>query len=138
MDNIEQSAETTEPVKAEVGASEVADTSNDVEFSDTPNEDVNKADDRKQEPQTPNTPKESEKKENKPQKTNSDYARERRKAEREAELKKVRNEAIIETLGGENPYTHEKMEDEADVQEYLTMKEIEKSGIRYYIRLHKS
>jgi hypothetical protein len=128
MENIEQSAETTEPVNTEVGASEVADTSNDVEFSDTPNEDVNKADDGKQEPQTPSTPKESENKENKPQKTNSDYARERRKAEREAEIKKVRNEAIIETLGGENPYTHEKMEDEADVQEYLTMKEIEKSG----------
>lgn len=135
MDNIEEkSAQTTETeaVTPEVGASEVADTSNDVQFSDTSTDGENKDAQVNKMPEAQKTPEESVNTENKTQKTNSDYARERRKAEREAELNKVRNEtrtkSIIEALDGENPYTHEKMEDEADVQEYLTMKEIEKSG----------
>lgn len=59
---------------------------------------------------------------------NSEFARKRREAERQKELKDVRDKTIIETLGGKNPYTDEPMTDSLDVEEYLTMKEIEKNG----------
>ena len=63
---------------------------------------------------------------------NSQNARRRREAERQAELKRAadeaREQAIIETLGGINPYTNEEMKDSADVKEYLTMREIERNG----------
>ena len=63
---------------------------------------------------------------------NAENARRRREAERKAELEKARQEAreaaIIETLGGKNPYTNEEMKDSADVREYLAMREIEKEG----------
>ena len=63
---------------------------------------------------------------------NSENARRRREAERQAELKRVeaetREKAIIEDLNGKNPYTNEPMKDRADVEEYLLMKEIENNG----------
>lgn len=109
--------ETKEAVKApEVnnGASENSDAStkedvNDVEFTDTDKEE---------------TPKSEEKK---PQ-DNSENARRRREAERQAELKKQRYETIKEITDGVNPYTNEPMEDEVDIEEYLAMKEIAKKG----------
>lgn len=66
--------------------------------------------------------------------------RERQKAQRDAkakaqeeqrkrELEEVRFNAIKETLGGVNPYTKTKIEDEYDMKEYLTMKEMEKEGL---------
>lgn len=66
--------------------------------------------------------------------------RERQKAQRDAkakaqeeqrkrELEEVRFNAIKETLGGINPYTKTKIEDEYDMKEYLTMKEMEKEGL---------
>lgn len=68
----------------------------------------------------------------KPTQDNSANARRRREAERKAELDKARQtareQAIIETLGGKNPYTNEDMKDSTDVEEYLLMKEIEKNG----------
>ena len=78
-DILNQPAETTEVEVDETlneGTSEVAGTSNEVEFTNSDNEEV-------------------EEKVNKPQKTNADYARERRKAEHEKALKQARNEAII-------------------------------------------
>lgn len=70
------------------------------------------------------------KKEEKPltKEQNSENARRRREAERQKEIQAAREQAIIETLGGKNPYTNEEMKDSADVQEYLTMKEIESQG----------
>lgn len=63
---------------------------------------------------------------------NSENARRRREAERKAELEKARREAreaaIIETLGGKNPYTGEEIKDSTDVAEYLNMRDIEKAG----------
>lgn len=59
---------------------------------------------------------------------NSENARRRREAERQKELKELRETTIIETLGGKNPYTGGEMKDSADVEEYLAMKEIEKNG----------
>jgi hypothetical protein len=63
-------------------------------------------------------------------KTNSYQAQKRR--EREAREEKLKKEAfvkgMIEALGGENPYTGEKIEDSADVDEYLMMRELEKQG----------
>lgn len=70
-------------------------------------------------------------KEEKPKQTNeqnSENARRRRENERQRELKEAREKAIIETLGGKNPFTGESMTDSFDVEEYLAMKEIEKNG----------
>ena len=50
-------------------------------------------------------------------------------AQRKRELEEVRFNAIKETLGGINPYTHEKIEDKYDMEEYLTMKEMESKGL---------
>lgn len=126
-DTKEQSAQTTENVDntTEVGASEVADTSkeNEVEFTNT-NDDEGK--DKESQTDTEDKPKSESK--DKPQKTNADYARERRAAEQKKALEKARYDAIIEALDGKNPYTNEEMVDKADVEEYLNMKEIEKQG----------
>lgn len=59
---------------------------------------------------------------------NAEYARQRREAERQAELKSTREKAIIEALRGKNPYTNEEMKDSADVEEYLAMREIDDNG----------
>lgn len=58
----------------------------------------------------------------------SENARRRREAERQKELREVRLKAVIETLGGKNPYTGEEIADEADVQEYFTMRDVSARG----------
>lgn len=60
--------------------------------------------------------------------TNAEFARKRREAERQRELTETRNKAIIDALGGKNPYTGGDMKDAEDVAEFLTMQEIEKKG----------
>ena len=114
MSEENKTAETT--VNAEVDShadvTETGENQNDTEFTDTADG---------QQTEKPQTKEE-----------NSQNARRRREAERQAELKKTaeeaREKAIIETLGGKNPYTDEEMKDSADVKEYLTMREIEKNG----------
>lgn len=59
---------------------------------------------------------------------NAENARRRREAERQRELAEARNSAIIEALGGKNPYTDGEMKDAEDVREFLAMQEIEKNG----------
>lgn len=59
---------------------------------------------------------------------NAENARRRRDAERQKELRKLREKTIIEALGGKNPYTGEEMKDSLDVEEFETMREIEKNG----------
>ena len=59
---------------------------------------------------------------------NAENARRRREAERQRELAETRNKAIIEALGGKNPYTDGEMKDAEDVREFLVMREIEKNG----------
>ena len=61
------------------------------------------------------------------------HAQKRREAEQRArELEEVKRQAkmegLKEGLGGKNPYTDSPIEDDIDLQTYLTMKEIEKSG----------
>ena len=58
----------------------------------------------------------------------SEYAERRREAERQAAIKEAREKAIIEALGGINPYTEEEMKDSADVEEFLIMQSIKKNG----------
>lgn len=74
---------------------------------------------------------------------NAKFAKERREREqkqkeikdkeletqRKRELEEVRFNAIKETLGGVNPYTKTKIEDKYDMEEYLTMKEMESKGL---------
>ena len=110
-----KTAETTvnTEVDSHADVTETSESLNDADFADT-------AKDEQDEPK-PQT-----------KEQNSQNARRRREAERQAELKRAadeaREKAIIETLGGKNPYTNEDMKDSADVKEYLTMREIEKNG----------
>lgn len=74
--------------------------------------------------------KEETKPEEKPKQTpeeNAKFARERREAEKTAEIERVRIQSIIEAVEV-NPYTDEPIKDAEDVKEYLTMKEIKKNG----------
>lgn len=109
-----KTAETTvnTEVDSHADVTEKSETQNDAEFIDTA--------DGQQEEKTQT------------KEQNSQNARRRREAERQAEIKRAadeaREKAIIETLGGKNPYTNEEMNDSADVKEYLTMREIEKNG----------
>ena len=133
MDNNEQnSAQTTaDEVKDNLpdGTTETADSSNDAVFTDTTEDNNSDNSGDKGTDKNTDADKSADKQSSdKQQKTNADYARERRKAEQEKALKQERYKTIIEVLNGENPYTHEKLEDDADVEEYLNMKEIEKSG----------
>lgn len=59
---------------------------------------------------------------------NREYARKRRESENARKIEEARVNAVIETLGGVNPYTNDKMTDATDVEEYLLMKRIEKEG----------
>lgn len=59
---------------------------------------------------------------------NREYARRRRESEQKRKIEETRVQAVIDTLGGVNPYTHEKVTDAADVEEYLLMKRIETNG----------
>lgn len=132
MSEIEKTAETNieqEP-NSEVNANynvvgEIADTNeeqpevNDIEFTDTKaeeNDDSKKPEEKKIQSNA----------------QNAEYARKRREAERKAELEKAREEAryntLIELTNGINPYTQEEIKDKVDVDKYLAMKEIEKSG----------
>ena len=64
----------------------------------------------------------------------------RREAERRAELQRIREEAIIDALGGVNPYTGEDMKDSEDVAQYLEMREIKARGgdpVGEFAKYHK-
>jgi hypothetical protein len=58
--------------------------------------------------------------------------RREREAKEEAIRKKIEQESyrkgIVDAVGGVNPYTGEKIQDEADIDEYLLMKKLEKEG----------
>ena len=71
----------------------------------------------------------------------AEHARKRRAYEkRQAELKEARESAIIEALGGKNPYTGGEIKDSADVEEFLAMRDIEKKGgdpVSDFAKFHK-
>lgn len=119
-----KTAQTTENTEVDSHADVDKDTEtlNDVEFIDNSDSDTPQGGDAKKETEEQPQTKEQ----------NSENARRRREAERKAELERerqtAREQAIIETLNGKNPYTGEEMKDSTDVQEYLTMREIEKNG----------
>lgn len=122
---IDEAKATNKAAKAvDNGASENSDASNkenvnEVEFTDS-----------KKPEETPAKEEETNKTTEEPKKTqdNSENARRRREAERQAELKKTRYDAIKEAVDGINPYTNKAIVDDLDVEEYLAMKEIKKSG----------
>lgn len=59
---------------------------------------------------------------------NREQARRRREIERQQALEKRELETAIRITGGLNPFTYEKIEDRADLDEFYLMKEIEKNG----------
>lgn len=108
-----QTAQETIDAEATNGVDEHADINNEESVNDASFEDSQS---------------EAEEKPKQTQEQNSENARRRREAERQKELKQAREQAIIETLGGVNPFTNEPMTDSIDVEEYLAMKEISKNG----------
>lgn len=58
--------------------------------------------------------------------------RREREAKEEAIRKRIEQESyrkgIVDAVGGVNPYTHEEIKDEADIDEYLLMRKLEKEG----------
>lgn len=72
----------------------------------------------------------------------SKFAQQRReKEEREKEIEKVKKEAykqaLIDSVDGVNPYTGDKIEDQHDIDEFLTMREMEKKGLDPIADYHK-
>ena len=131
LTNVEEPQAETEQTKTEDVAESKEQVSNDtLGASDTSVADVEQ---KKEE--TPVKDVETEQKTTKtPQskEENSAFARQRREKEEAEKLSKAREEArvqaVIDTLGGINPYTQEKMVDAEDVNEYLLMKKIETQG----------
>lgn len=113
-----KTAETNEEVTSvgsDADAGQNMEETNELEFTDTAEED---AKGKEQEAQ--------DKQQTKAQ--NAENARRRREAERQKAIQEAREQAIIQTLKGVNPYTNEKMVDSEDVAEYLMMREIEDKG----------
>jgi len=125
--------ETTDTTKTDVAEK----TENDL-FSDTDENDV-KQEDTKTDPkkstdegQPDGEEEESSKRQSR--EDNRKYAEMRREKERqEKERQEIERKAyrkgLIEAINGVNPYTNKKIEDDFDVEEYMTMREIEKDGL---------
>lgn len=80
------------------------------------------------------------KKEMQTKEQNAENARRRREAQKQKEIREMRDKTIISTLRGKNPYTNEEMKDSLDVEEYLAMREIEENGgdpVEDYNRVRK-
>ena len=130
---MEKSAETNIDEKViDESLVEVAETLDEKETSDAVFKDTEK-EQEKEEPKKEvkeEEPKKEAKEEKKEQskETNAEFARRRRERELQEKIKKAKEEAIIEALGGINPYTQQEIKDSYDIQEYLNMKAIEKEG----------
>lgn len=119
--------------EVEVSESETnLDTESDEEadFSDTSEEEQTETLDKDKAKQEPNKEK------------NSKFAQQRREKEaREKEIEEIKQkaytQALVDSVNGVNPYTGDKIEDEHDIQEYLTMREIEKKGLDPISDYHK-
>lgn len=61
-------------------------------------------------------------------KRNAEQAALRREREKQEAINKAKFDTIIEITGGKNPFTDEDITDQADMDEYLLMKKIEKDG----------
>lgn len=69
---------------------------------------------------------------------NQAYAELRRQQEQIEKLKKeAYNKGLIESVRGVNPYTNEPIKSNYDVQEFLTMREIEEKGLDPIVDYHK-
>ena len=110
--------------KTDAGAEEATGEST-VSFEDTSNVD---ADNEQAENKSDEKPATDDKGKKARGEKNAKIAEKRREAERARELKETREKAIIEALGGKNPYTGRPMKDGDDVAEFLSMQEIEKKG----------
>lgn len=80
--------------------------------------------------------------EDKSQEQNFNSYQAQKRREREAREERIKQDAytkgMIEALGGENPYTGEKIEDASDVEEYLMMKDLERQGKDPLADFHKA
>ena len=119
---IENTTAQTTAEYAEVGTDAGADVTPEEQINDTDFEDGSPAEDHAQDPATG-----GEKPTQKGVKS-SEHAQRRREAEQQQALREARVQATIDALRGINPYTDKPMKDAADVDEFLTMREIEKNG----------
>lgn len=84
----------------------------------------------------------AEKEKQQSKKDNERFARERREKEaKEREIKEVERKAyekgLVEAVNGVNPYTNEPITDSHDIQEFLTMREIDRKGLDPIADYHK-
>lgn len=98
--------------------------------------DAEKPNEKKADETTADTKKADEEKERIAQskKDNERFAKERREKEaKEKALKEVEHKAyikgLLESVDNKNPFTNEEIVDEHDIQEYLTMREMDKKGL---------
>lgn len=130
---MEKSAETNIDEKViDESLVEVAETLDEKETSDAVFKDTEKSEKEDPKKEVKEEPKKDVKEEKHKQEqskeVNSEFARRRREQELQEKIKKAKEEAIIEALGGINPYTQQEIKDSYDIQEYLNMKAIEKEG----------
>jgi hypothetical protein len=145
-ENIERTAQTSEDNAPQDGTADTVNTTDDTEIElqneqddetqgqdgetdDTDTVDDDESGDGKADEPTADDPTAKKSRRDLPpeeQERNAIFAQKKREAEAREEARK---ETILEITGGVNPYTQEKMEDSEDIQEYLTMKEIEKAGL---------
>ena len=131
---MEKSAETNIDEKViDESLVEVAETldekeTSDAVFKDTETEQVKEEEPKKDVKEEEPKKEAKEEKQEQSKEVNAEFARRRRERELQEKIKKAREEAIVEALGGINPYTQQEIKDSYDIQEYLNMKAIEKEG----------
>lgn len=145
--NVTPDSKTEKPiVKEEVKtpASTTTETKNETNEKFDNTEDQNKSNEKKADETTADTKKADEEKERIAQskKDNERFAKERREREaKEKALKEVEHKAyvkgLLESVDNKNPFTNEAIVDEHDIQEYLTMREMDKKGLDPIADYHK-
>lgn len=127
MDENEEMLEDVDEINEETSEANEQD---DAEFSETGEEETGLAEPSQTE--SGNAKVEAEKKAKTEQDSFQAEKRKQREEKERAIRKRIEEEAykkgIVEAVGGVNPYTGEEMKDSADIEEFLTMREIERSG----------
>ena len=140
MDEEKLTAETSEEISqvgsAEPDEEEMAQSITDADFSEyVSGDDDTEESDAEAEKAEDDEAKEGEKEvepaerpQKKPVKSDKGRDPEQARLRRERERKEAYKRGIMDAVGGVNPYTNEPITDDADVDEYLLMREIDKKG----------
>lgn len=134
MDDERQTAETSAEESAQVGYAEPdfdeeQEEVSDAEFSDSDGEETeeNQFDSEEEEVETQNSQYDEEENQSVRREKSGKNA-EQARLRRERERKDAYRRGVMDAVGGINPYTGESIEDDADIDEYILMREIEEDG----------